>query len=1142
MTPKCRTQLNAVRAQSGQPPLTDAQVREIDSRLSATMRRLARTDPDWQTYPPDARLQIAGQQAVADVKAEAQRRVENAQRQAIKAAELEERLQAYTARQGGTRAKALVEDFSLTSAYIDGIKRDGTRQLMGLIEAASSGQGASTGRRVLMALFDAENPTMSRDLALEVFAQGKAGTGNALAKQGADAWLKVTETLRQRFNNAGGDVGKLDYGYLPQAHDQTRVLAAGRDGWAAEVLPMLDRTRYVNEDGSRMSDAQVLDTLKGAWETISSDGANKSTPGAFKGSGAKANRGSESREIHFKDGEQYLAYLGKFGVGSMYDAMIGHLGGLSRDLGLVERYGPNPEAQMRVQFDLAERADGKRTGFWGQLGDNMAGPRAQWAVLSGASGQAEYARVAQIGQNIRNIETFGKLQGAVLASFTDLGSYVVTTGYNKLPYWQALANIGRATSKETRDFLNAHGAIAESMVSDMNRWAGENIQNNWSGRITNATMRLSLMNAWTDTLRRAFSMTMMNGLARMSRTEWDSLTPYDRWRMEQKGITADDWDVMRAAPLVQHRGMDFISPDAIYSLPDTTVLTASPRGAERIRQRIDAETGDLLARNAKEQEWIAGRLDKFDAARDSMNRAVKDLRAKKLAKNEKAAEELQERIDLLETQVEQAKLQAELESDYNKLFTKADAEAFEAGMRAAASDLNRASSAAVSAADRAGEKFGRRRQRIESKMRAIEKRMTGLDGDEKRMQQMAAKQVELERAALERDIEEAFKAFPKDEREAFRAAVDSFGDVRRSANEGIRSAEAIGRRYGEQKGRLQRRIQELEKRIGEMDRQTDREMNVAGKEAQAKAEAMAKELAEFVKKSQERQGRRLAVIDRIERSEAPQMAAEAQRIRGEVVAKMIGMVTDESEVAVLNPDLTTKAIASGGGKTKGSVEGELWRSVMQFKSFPIAMISRHWRRMLETPQDLEGAPVMASKLAYSAAMMVSLTALGAIAFQSKQLVTGKDPVDMTTPKFWTRAVAQGGGLGFVGDLLLGDTTDDRSPLDSFGRTIMGPTFGSAADLYELTKGNVDEALAGKDSHAGAEAFRFARSHAPLVNLWYAKRALDAAALHGVQESLSPGYMARIQNKARKDWGQDFWWAPGEGAPERAPDLTTVGGN
>jgi hypothetical protein len=129
----------------------------------------------------------------------------------------------------------------------------------------------------------------------------------------------------------------------------------------------------------------------------------------------------------------------------------------------------------------------------------------------------------------------------------------------------------------------------------------------------------------------------------------------------------------------------------------------------------------------------------------------------------------------------------------------------------------------------------------------------------------------------------------------------------------------------------------------------------------------------------------------------------------------------------------------------------------------------------------------------------------------------------------------------MGDVLLGDTTEDRSPLDSFGRLVLGPTFGSAAELYELTKGNIDEKLAGKDTHILAEGVRFARAHAPLVNLWYAKEAINHAGLHALQESASPGYLSRIKNKARKDWGQDFWWAPGTGLPERAPDLEGVTG-
>jgi hypothetical protein len=219
------------------------------------------------------------------------------------------------------------------------------------------------------------------------------------------------------------------------------------------------------------------------------------------------------------------------------------------------------------------------------------------------------------------------------------------------------------------------------------------------------------------------------------------------------------------------------------------------------------------------------------------------------------------------------------------------------------------------------------------------------------------------------------------------------------------------------------------------------------------------------------------------------------------------MISDESEIAVLNPDLATRAITTAGGTQAGTLAGETWRAVAQFKSFPIAIMSRHWRRMLETPQGMQGAPMVANRLAYAGAMMVTLTALGAIAFQIKQMVAGRDPVDMTTPKFWTRAVAQGGGLGFVGDMLLSDTTEARSPLDAFGRSILGPSFGSAADLWELTKGNFDEMSAGKDTQIGAEAVRFVRSHAPLVNLWYARTALDNAGLHAL-------HVAEKQKKTR----------------------------
>lgn len=830
MKPQCR---QAVQQAAGRA-LSDAEVKKIDDRISAMMRNMARSDPaGWRAKPADQRVIEAAQQAMADIQREAALKVQRAQVQIVKTAAMETRVGDLMASYTIGRSKALVKEMELTHNYAEGIKRETMGHLMDLLDAVESTQGTTGGRKALMFLFDAQNPGMTRDLATEIYANGAGGTGNVLAQKAAMAWLESIEQLRQRFNGAGGDVGQLDYGYLPQPHDQARVRGSGepaaRDKWVQETLPLIDRNRYFQEDGTRLTEQQLIGVLESAWDTIATGGLNKMTPGQGGGNGARANAGSESRQIHFKDAESYLGYMRKYGGGSMYDAMLGHIGGMARDIALVERYGPNPAQQMKLQFDLAKKADVGLKRSFGMT------PQTYWDLISGKTGMAENGNIAQIAQDLRNIQVFGKLAGAVLSSVTDMATYFVTTGFNKLSYWEAMKNIGKQFDGDTRDFLTMHGVIAESMVSNLNRWSGDNIKNTWSGRLANSTMKLSLMNAWTDTLRRAFSMTMMNGLARMSKSEWSALSEWDRTHLVRKGITEADWNVIRAGQLTQHSGAEFLTPEAI----------------------------------------------------------------------------------------------------------------------------------------RAG------------------------------------------------------------------------GDAR--ANE--------------------------------------------------------------------------------------------------VVAKVLGLITDESEYAVLNPDLATKATASAGGISRGTVRGELARSVMQFKSFPIAMISRHWRRMLEAPS-VDGAPVLANRLMYGAAMMTSLTALGAVAYQTKQLVQGKDPIDMTTPKFWTRAMAQGGGMGIVGDFLLTDPTENPGDATANAiKNVAGPTVGSAFDIgYKLGVENIYEAANGKDTHLAAESIRTARSHLPYVNLWYAKAALDHAGLHALQEAVSPGYLSRMQQRARRDWNQDYWWSPGTGAPDRAPDMTAIGGN
>jgi hypothetical protein len=177
-----------------------------------------------------------------------------------------------------------------------------------------------------------------------------------------------------------------------------------------------------------------------------------------------------------------------------------------------------------------------------------------------------------------------------------------------------------------------------------------------------------------------------------------------------------------------------------------------------------------------------------------------------------------------------------------------------------------------------------------------------------------------------------------------------------------------------------------------------------------------------------------------------------------------------------------------------------------------------------------------SAAAYSASLMVGMTVLGALTMQLKDLVSGKDPRDMTTGKAWAAAAAQGGGLGIYGDMLYTGLGGNSRGGQANWTNLAGPVASTAGDLLNVTLGNAGQAIQGKDTKAGAELLRFAKQNTPLINLWYLRSAIDHMVMHDMQENLSPGYLSHMRGQARRDWGQDYWWAPGEGVPSRAPDL------
>lgn len=104
-------------------------------------------------------------------------------------------------------------------------------------------------------------------------------TGDATAKKISDSMGDVFEGMRQRFNRSGGDIGKLDDWGLPQTHSLEKIVKAGKQAWVEQAERLVDTSKYVHEDGSYYSQQEIRSLLEYSFDTLASNGANKTEIG-----------------------------------------------------------------------------------------------------------------------------------------------------------------------------------------------------------------------------------------------------------------------------------------------------------------------------------------------------------------------------------------------------------------------------------------------------------------------------------------------------------------------------------------------------------------------------------------------------------------------------------------------------------------------------------------------------------------------------------------------------------------------------------------------------------------------------------------------------------------------------------------------
>ena len=593
--------------------LTAQDLRDIESRLRKTISYQWQTNRAvFEKLSPGERLKQAAKAAAADVMEDKARRARNIADTIVK----EKAHMDYVANYGKNGRSHMEGVSKLLVNWVNaqggqrsleqrrvGIARFYARQLGPIAKATQKYLGFWTDRK------------MVRDIVREGFGED---TQNPRAKEMLRLWLQnVAEPMREQVNGLGANIRKLAGWTIPQDHDWAKVARAGVEKWVGDVMTRLDRSAYLNEDGTQMSDGQLSDLLRRIHATISTDGA--SDGGA--GRSGIAELGQHSRVLHFKDGDSYLDYHAQYGSKSLLETMISHVESMSKSIASLQQFGSQDRASFNRILDKAYSMDRLRDpekgAKWIEQRQKL---QSEFAVASGRMGQIGNPKVSHGFQVAKSLIAAAHLGTAPISAITDSSNMMMVARSWKIPAFASWAKWESKAwaSAEHRQFMRSQGVGVEMISHQISRFNEEVMGHGLASNLANVTFRLTGLNFIDNVRRTANGGMLMDTVGRLAR-EHETLAkahPDDVARITEAGTDERTWQVWRRAA---QNEKTMLCPDTIMQLPDSALAdlggspaqlrqdaaqhligvvsrdtdTVVPMPTDKARARVEYHLGDL---------------------------------------------------------------------------------------------------------------------------------------------------------------------------------------------------------------------------------------------------------------------------------------------------------------------------------------------------------------------------------------------------------------------------------------------------------------------------------------------------------------------------------------------------------------------
>ncbi|MDC5042638.1 hypothetical protein NRA10_10625 [Acinetobacter baumannii] len=608
----------AVAKALGKQSLTAQEATDIEARINETMRNLARKDiNNWRNLSDAEKLTEASKQVAIDIQEQLKRKHKIAAQDILKQSQNIAALE-----HGKLSSMEVIDRMVAAHGDMSGIQSIDSKargiasiyrgELVDFYTNIKGGLGIFTDQELV------------QKIVRERFGEN---TGDSLAKKISDKMGDVFETMRDRFNRNGGDIGKLDNWGLPQTHNLEKIAKAGKEAWVNKAESLIDTRQYVHENGDYYSQQEIRSLLEYTYDTLSSDGANKIEVGrqATGGGTSKVtNRHGESRVLHFKDAESWLEYQSEFGGMQFVDLVEAHINGLSKDIAMVENLGSNPKTALKILMDAAARKDWEKGIEENQTKSSRKRAQVMFDEFSGGNSPQSQV-LANLGLAYRSMNVASMLGGTTIASIADQATIAKNASVHNVSYRKAFGGLIEQlnpANKADRELAHSLGLATEEMLGSIARWSDDGLTSTYgkseklariSSGVATQVMRVSFLNALTSASKVGFTKLLMEKYGRLSRSKaWNDLDVQDRELLSNTGLDERAWQVFQLAePVVDRKGNQLMSARSIYEIPDEklTAFGDPKQVKDQVASQLQAHLLDeqgmaVIEAGLRERTWM----------------------------------------------------------------------------------------------------------------------------------------------------------------------------------------------------------------------------------------------------------------------------------------------------------------------------------------------------------------------------------------------------------------------------------------------------------------------------------------------------------------------------------------------------------